>query len=132
MAGGEKVRRSVHWAKVSAVSFPGQYGADVQSAAFLAFLADREARCVRRMRDFLTRELNCRVPVSNQNCGGVKALQFSRQAYDYVDTHYYVDHPEFLGPAWTVPSKCRSERPFVGATEGALAFGACPRLSASA
>lgn len=31
--------------------------------------------------------------------------------YDYVDNHFYVDHPQFLENRWQLPSKCPNENP---------------------
>jgi len=31
--------------------------------------------------------------------------------YDYVDNHFYIDHPEFLEKRWSLPSKCPNENP---------------------
>ena len=33
--------------------------------------------------------------------------------YDYVDTHFYVDHPEFIEQKWRLPSKCGNRNPIV-------------------
>ena len=31
--------------------------------------------------------------------------------YDYVDSHFYVDHPEFLDEKWRLPSRCDNRNP---------------------
>ena len=31
--------------------------------------------------------------------------------YDYVDNHFYIDHPEFLENRWQLPSKCPNANP---------------------
>ena len=31
--------------------------------------------------------------------------------YDYVDSHFYVDHPEFLCEKWRLPSRCGNRNP---------------------
>lgn len=31
--------------------------------------------------------------------------------YDYVDNHFYVDHPEFLEEKWRLPSRCGNRNP---------------------
>ena len=33
------------------------------------------------------------------------------ELYDYVDNHFYVDHPQFLGGNWSRPSRCANENP---------------------
>ena len=34
------------------------------------------------------------------------ANQAARAEYDYVDDHFYVDHPHFLEQDWRLPSRC--------------------------
>jgi len=65
------------------------------------------------MRAFLRDELGCRALISNYNCGShYQTLQAVReQAYDYVDDHFYVDHPQFLEKRWSLPSRCGNENP---------------------
>ncbi|MBP5319723.1 MAG: hypothetical protein J6334_01960 [Kiritimatiellae bacterium] len=72
------------------------------------FLADIEARMARRMAAFLRDELKCRALLTNQNCGPhYLPMQITRDAvYDYVDDHFYVDHPSFLQRSWSLPSRC--------------------------
>ena len=41
-------------------------------------------------------------------------------AYDYVDTHFYIDHPVFLGRAWRPPQQFPNENPFKSPTLGGL------------
>ena len=31
--------------------------------------------------------------------------------YDYVDNHFYVEHPKFLGAKWKLPSRCENKNP---------------------
>jgi hypothetical protein len=68
---------------------------------------------VARMKAFLRDEVGCRALISNYNCGPhVAPLQPVREAlYDYVDDHFYVDHPQFLGKRWALPSRCGNENP---------------------
>jgi hypothetical protein len=82
------------------------------SAAAL-FIADTEAKTVSRMKAFLRDEIGCRALISNYNCGSHYApLQPVRQTvYDYVDDHFYVDHPHFLEKRWSLPSRCGNENP---------------------
>jgi len=43
----------------------------------------------------------------------------ARASYDYVDDHFYVDHPQFLEGSWRLPSKCPNTSPLAeGATGG--------------
>ncbi len=58
------------------------------------------------------RSLGCRALLTNDNNGrwhgegeGLTPL------YDYVDNHFYVDHPIFLEQSWKLPSKCGNANP---------------------
>jgi hypothetical protein len=82
-------------------------------SAVALFIAETEARTVARMKAFLRDELGCRALVSNYNCGShYVPLQPVRQTvYDYVDDHFYVDHPSFIEKKWSLPSRCGNENP---------------------
>ncbi|HPB10155.1 MAG TPA: hypothetical protein PLU38_04700 [Kiritimatiellia bacterium] len=84
-----------------------------EGAAVARFVADTEARMVARMKAFLREEIGCRALISNYNCGThYTTLQPVREAlYDYVDDHFYVDHPNFLDKRWALPSRCGNENP---------------------
>ena len=58
------------------------------------------------------RSLGCKALLTNDNNGrwhgegeGLTPL------YDYVDCHFYVDHPQFLDQSWKLPSKCGNANP---------------------
>ena len=58
------------------------------------------------------RSLGCRALLTNDNNGrwhgegeGLTSL------YDYVDSHFYVDHPAFLDQQWKLPSRCTQQNP---------------------
>lgn len=82
-------------------------------AAAALFIADTEARMVARMKAFLREEIGCRALISNYNCGThYTTLQPVREdLYDYVDDHFYVDHPQFLVNKWQLPSRCGNVNP---------------------
>jgi len=82
------------------------------SAAAL-FIADTEAKMITRMKAFLRNEIGCRALITDYNCGThYQPLQPVREAlYDYVDDHFYVDHPHFLEKKWSLPSRCPNENP---------------------
>ena len=82
-------------------------------SAVALFIADTEAKMVTRMKTFLRDEIRCRALISNYNCGThYSTLQPVREAfYDYVDDHFYVDHPNFLEKKWSLPSRCGNENP---------------------
>lgn len=55
--------------------------------------------------DFRTylRKLGVRVPMTDFNCGNTGLIYPIRETYDYVDNHFYFDHPVFLGNNWGLP-----------------------------
>ena len=77
------------------------------------FIADTEAKMITRMKAFLRNEIGCRALITDYNCGThYQPLQPVREAlYDYVDDHFYVDHPHFLEKKWSLPSRCPNENP---------------------
>ncbi len=101
-------------------AMPGTYDS-VASAAFLVFLQEVEGRFAARARTFLRDELGCRAPLTNMNCGTRNAfMSVWHDAYDYIDTHFYIDHPVFLGRAWRPPQQCPNVNPFKSPTHGGL------------
>jgi hypothetical protein len=86
----------------------------------IAFLADTERDMVRKMKTFLRDELGCRALISNSSSWTrFTTDQGARQVYDYVDDHFYVDHPQFLEGSWRLPSRCPNTSPIPdGATGG--------------
>lgn len=77
------------------------------------FAAAMERRFMRRARKFLKDELGVRAMLTNQNCSGEYAQMMAvrRDEYDYVDNHFYVDHPHFLAQRWRLPSSCGNGNP---------------------
>ena len=106
---------------------------DGRSAEYLAarsrdlvlFLAHVELDFLVRATAFLREELGARTLVTNMNGWTNHATsQRVRSAMDYVDDHFYVDHPRFLEQSWRLPSRCPNTSPIAeGATGGRhLAF----------
>ncbi len=99
-----------------------------QEAAFALFLSDVETDFARRMRRFLREEIGCRALISDMSCWlNPIAYQLTRREYDYVDDHFYVDHPRFLEKDWRLPSRCPNENPARGRDAGFQGV-ACHRL----
>jgi hypothetical protein len=85
----------------------------------IAFLSDTERDMVQRMKRFLRDELGCRALVSNANSWTYFVTdQSARAIYDYVDDHFYVDHPQFLQGSWRLPSKCPNTSPIAEGAAG--------------
>ncbi len=93
----------------------------------LAFADHLERAFIRKANDVLRGELGVKALFTNQNLGPYTAAgaHLRSDLYDYVDTHFYVDHPEFLDVPWHLPSRCANENPVRAAKLApvALAFG---------
>ena len=87
---------------------------------FATFLADAETRLYERLRDFVRDELRCPVPLSSLSAWYEPAqYALPRAGFDYIDTHFYVDHPVFLDKPWRLPSRCPNRNPMIGSNRGA-------------
>ena len=96
------------------------YGGGAHAAAYLQFLNDIETAMAAEMAAFVRDELKCRALITNAN-GWTNPLcgQIPRQdVCDYVDDHFYIDHPHFLEKSWTLPSRCPNTNPFMNAEMG--------------
>lgn len=95
-------------------NFPENVMAPTRHAvAFKLFLSDVERRFARRTRQFLREELGCKALLCDMN--GVFHPMHTRLArvkpFDYVDGHFYQDHPNFLGQNWKPPSTAGAGNP---------------------
>lgn len=122
----EQVKKDVRYADIPRTlpnSIRGWHGAKkLHAAAFNRFLADVETKFARRVTDFLRNEMKCKALTTNMNCWYYpSAYQVPRaMEYDYVDDHFYIDHPNFIDQKWRLPSKCPNTNPFKGENEGAM------------
>lgn len=67
------------------------------------FLADTYKKAFRQFRTACG-ELHIKAPVTDQNFHSNILTSLSRELYDYVDNHFYNNHPVFIGPEqWTPP-----------------------------
>jgi hypothetical protein len=97
----------------------------VSGRDFAAFLADTELALFRRVKTLLRDELKCQALLTNMNgWSNTAQSQRVRLECDYVDDHFYVDHPQFIEQPWRLPSRCANTSPVaVGAPGGRnLAF----------
>jgi hypothetical protein len=85
------------------------------------FVAETEKATYARMRDFLRNDLKCQALLTNMNDSGPQTvpLEGVRTAFDYVDEHFYVEHPRFLLKAWQLPSYCASANTLAAGAPGA-------------
>ena len=97
----------------------GATSANRHAAAFAIFLVDAETRLFERLRGFVRGELGCRAPLSNLS-DWYEPVQHAlpRRGFDYVDAHFYVDLPQFLGTSWQLPSRCPNANPMRGDDRG--------------
>jgi hypothetical protein len=100
------------------VKLPNDLGGDkprVREA--LLFLEHSERTMVERMTKFLRDDLKCAALITNTNAWTNRVIgQRTRMLYDYVDDHFYIDHPEFIEREWQLPSKSGNRNPI---SEGA-------------
>lgn len=101
------------------------YGTTPATFVFNTFLAEIERDFFERTRRFLREEIRCEALLTDLNAWtNPVQMQAVRDRFDYVDDHFYVDHPEFIDRPWSLPSKCPNTSPLLqGATGGrACAF----------
>ncbi|MCW8132815.1 MAG: hypothetical protein KIS92_20885 [Planctomycetota bacterium] len=81
--------------------------------------ADVEKKMVEEMTKFLREDLKCAALITNMNAWTNHiSNQRARMVYDYVDDHFYVDHPHFLENPWRLPSSCPNTSPIAGGATG--------------
>ena len=96
----------------------GAKGRKPQAAAL--FLQETESAFAAKVTKFLREEVKCRALLTNLNgCFFPVAYQYCKEAdYDYVDDHFYVDHPSFLERKWQLPSRCPNVNPLANGRLG--------------
>ena len=124
-AWGDALKADEDATKMSVATPNNVYGGNARSRDENLFLVEKEREMVIKMKDFLRNEIHCNALITNSNAWTNHATdQLKREVYDYVDDHFYVDHPQFLQGDWHLPSKCDNASPLAsGATGGrACAF----------
>lgn len=119
-AWGQELKTDENPADATVLLPEGLSGSSLRTRDCIAFLSDTERAMVQRMKAFLREELGCHALVSNANSWTYFVTdQAARAVYDYVDDHFYVDHPRFLQQPWRLPSHCPNTSPMAeGATGG--------------
>lgn len=75
------------------------------------FIAETELAMYQRMEKVI-RDLGSRALLTNLNSWtNPTANQLVRREMDYVDDHFYIDHPEFLEQSWRLPSRSGNDNP---------------------
>ena len=87
--------------------------------------ADLERAFYARMERLLHQEIGTKALLTDMNgWTNYDEYRACRKDYDYVDNHFYVDHPRFLERDWQLPSSCPNENPLKGRPRGAPGAGA--------
>lgn len=86
-----------------------------------------ENRFYARLTKFLREEVGAKQLFTDLNGWSCSALWSPcRTAFDYVDMHFYVDHPRFIERSWQLPSECANAVPFADdAPHGVSWAGKC-------
>ncbi len=83
------------------------------------FLTQVEKDFLERASQFLREELGVRALITNMNAWtNPVTTQIVRHEMDYVDDHFYVDHPQFIERSWRLPSRCPNTSPIAGGASG--------------
>jgi hypothetical protein len=91
-------------------------------AVYNQFLYELHERMYTRMTRFLREELGSKALFTDMNFSGKNAWsQRARSNFDYVDDHFYIDHPRFLGTPWRLPSTCSNSSVIVAGRLGGSA-----------
>ena len=99
--------------------------------SFAHFVAFLEMRFARRMRTFLKEELGVKALLTDMSAGMEREpFRAVRAAhYDYVDEHFYWDHPGWVNTAWRLPSKSLNTNPIKSRGADVLAGCSCVGLA---
>jgi hypothetical protein len=101
------------------VPFQNVYDQSALAIQFNVFLAETEKDFFERTRRFLRDDLQCRALLTDMNAWtNPVQMQAVRHSFDYVDDHFYVDHPEFLEKPWSLPSSCPNTNPLAEGAPG--------------
>ena len=88
--------------------------------AYFLFLQETESAFAAKATRFMREDLKCGALLTDLN--GVwfpLAYQYCKEAdYDFVDDHFYVDHPSFPEKDWQLPSTCPNVNPLANGDLG--------------
>lgn len=104
----KKTENPTKYKDVSADKIPSNYTSTLAGRLYIQFLREKHETVVRRLRDFLRNDLKFKAPLSDYNGAGWAAYEPVRTAYnDYIDCHFYEDHPNFLEEQFKLPNGFR-------------------------
>ena len=88
-----------------------------------AFAAWLEERIAKRCMDYM-RSMGCKALLTNDNNGNNHGDgEGATPLFDYVDNHFYIDHPQFVEKSWRLPSRCANSNPVLNGGPGLLKKG---------
>ena len=102
------------------VRLPADFNAATKRVAdTMRFMAETERAFIERSATFLRKELKCDALLTTAN-GWTHYVtdQRFRASLDYVDDHFYVDHPQFLQNPWQLPSRLANRNPIADGAAG--------------
>jgi hypothetical protein len=104
------------------VALPGDLGgASPRVRDTERFLADSETAMFTRMAAFIHGDLKCAALLSDNSSWWNRPVnQAARTHFDYVDDHFYVDHPQFIAQPWSLPSRNGNADPLGDGARGGL------------
>ena len=97
-----------------------------KNALLQEFLIELHKKKYAEIKNFL-RALGCKALFSDQNMWNTPALASTRAEYDYVDNHFYWDHPRFIETSWRFPASS-SNKSAISARGGSLISMAPTRI----
>ncbi len=103
------------------IPIPPAGGDSPAATLFRVFQAETQAQFFEKTKAFLRNDLHCQALLTDMN-GWAQQLESLpvRATYDYVDAHYYADHPDFLENPWQLPSRCANVNPLGLSDDGWL------------
>ncbi|HEX2999862.1 MAG TPA: hypothetical protein VHR86_06460, partial [Armatimonadota bacterium] len=105
--------------KAGTVALPDGMDDTPTGIQYSLFLTDNQRTFFERTRAFLRDEMHCQALLTNLNAWtNPLQLQSLRAQMDYVDDHFYVDHPQFLEQSWQLPSRCPNTSPVAAGAPG--------------
>lgn len=108
--------------RTGAVPMPSSSDGTPASLVFNVFLAETQRDLYRRCAALLRDELGCKALLTNLNAWtNPVQIEAARADFDYVDDHFYVDHPEFIEQPWQLPSRCPNTSPVAQGAPGGRA-----------
>ena len=95
----------------------------------LAEAKSAEDRFFAFMKKVIREEIGSEIPLTDLNGWSTNpAWESCRRKFDYVDMHFYVDHPKFIEKPWNLPSSCGNANPLRGAKPHGVSWAEQCRL----